>query len=350
MSDKKTLETRGGGFFRPLNTLILLAVMVFWMLIGSIVSFYMPVKPGDKEIINVYIKYGYGFSQVMSALENENLLRNKKFFKFLLLPGEKYKKIKAGEYEMSRGMSSAAIMKKIIKGDVLRHRIVIPEGSDLMDIAAILSAKGLVDEEKFLKLAADRSFLKDIGIDYPSAEGFLFPDTYFFVIGEGEERIMKTMHARFVEKTDLDMKKIYSAGGRRLTGYSILKMASIIEKESKLDGERPLVASVFYNRMNSKENYQKKLESCATVRYGLNKKTGPLLNRHLRIDTPYNSYIYIGLPPTPICNPGLKSIHAALNPAKTNYRFFVIESDGAHTFSETLEQHNAAKRKNAGRQ
>ncbi|MFP4465971.1 MAG: endolytic transglycosylase MltG [Candidatus Goldiibacteriota bacterium] len=343
-------EKKGAGNLKKaLSFIIIAAVMLFWAVFSVFMSFVIPVNPGDNTKERVYIKYGYGFSQILSELENRGFLRNKTLFKAVLWPGERYKRIRAGEYELSKNMSSLEVIKKILSGDVVKHKMVIPEGFDVRDIASVLSAAGLADEKRFLELAFDRKFLKSIGIDYLSAEGFLFPDTYSFVIGEGEERIIKTMYLRFKEKTELDMKKVYSAGGRRLTGYSILKMASLVEKESKLDIERPLVASVFYNRMNSKEGYEKRLESCATVRYGLNKKTGPLLNRHLMVDTPYNTYIYIGLPPTPICNPGIESIHAALNPADTDYRFFVTESGGAHTFSESLKEHNAAKRKNTGR-
>jgi UPF0755 protein len=131
--------------------------------------------------------------------------------------------------------------------------------------------------------------------------------------------------------------------GLSMSGYKLLKLASIIEKESNLDLERPKVASVFYNRMKSPEAYQRRLESCATVRYALNKKTGAITYKDTKVNSPYNTYVIIGLPPTPISNPGIKSMEAALNPAETNYRYFVVKESGEHTFSETLEQHDSAK-------
>ncbi|HDQ26053.1 MAG TPA: endolytic transglycosylase MltG [bacterium] len=154
------------------------------------------------------------------------------------------------------------------------------------------------------------------------------------------------MYDRFREKAGLDPKARYNINGMNLSGYSVLKLASIIEKETMLDRERAKVSSVFINRMKSKEAYEKRLESCATVRYALNKKQGALTYRDLRFESPYNTYIYIGLPPTPICNPGVKSIEAALRPAVTDYRYFVLRENGEHTFSRTLEEHNAVVRRN----
>ena len=128
-----------------------------------------------------------------------------------------------------------------------------------------------------------------------------------------------------------------------MSGYKALKLASIIEKESKLDEERPIIASVFYNRMKSTEAYQRRLESCATVRYALNKKAGIITYKDTRVDSPYNTYVVLGMPPTPISNPGIKSMEAALHPAETDFRYFVAKDNGEHTFSETLQEHETAK-------
>jgi len=123
----------------------------------------------------------------------------------------------------------------------------------------------------------------------------------------------------------------------------LLTLASIIEKEAQRAEERPIIASVFYNRLRSPEAYQRRLESCPTVRYALNKKSGIITYKDLKVESKYNTYIIIGMPPGPISNPGTASMAAALNPATTNYRYFVAKDDGSHTFSVTLEQHNTAK-------
>jgi UPF0755 protein len=229
---------------------------------------------------------------------------------------------------------------------VVRREITFPEGLDSYEMAEMLAAEKIADGKKFLGLVKDKKFLRSIGINRETAEGMLFPDTYNFLKGETEEKIITVMHERFIEKSGLDTDKVYNVSGYRTTGYGVLRMASIIEKEAKLDLERPLVASVFYNRLKSPEAYMRRLESCATVRYALNKKTGIITYNDLKCESPFNTYIAIGLPPAPICNPGLKSIQAALKPADTEFRYFVVERNGGHTFSKTLEEHNNAKVKN----
>jgi UPF0755 protein len=334
-------ETRG--FFTAGNTLLTAAVALVSVVAASAVSLLAPKSFGQAEKSLVYVTYGSGFRKVAFELKSKNLLRNGYIFQAYVLATGAHKKIKAGEYEFSRSESMAAIAEKMVEGDVVKHKVVFPEGSDIYDIAAELAAARLADPQLFISLARDPVFLKSIGLPYQSAEGFLFPDTYNFVIGEGEKRIIEAMYARFREKSPVDPSKTYSAGGMSMTGYKLLKLASIIEKESMQDGERPKVASVFYNRMRSPEAYQRRLESCATVRYALNKKTGAITYKDTRVDSPYNTYIIIGLPVTPICNPGVESIEAALKPADTDYRYFVVRESGEHAFSVTLQEHERAK-------
>ncbi len=333
------------------NVLIVPVLVAAFVTVYFLSAFFLPAKIGSNETARVYIEYGSGFNNAAEELKKEGLLRNKLIFMAYAVATGSRAKLKAGEYEFSYSENMVSILNRIVKGDVIKYRIVFPEGSELRDMAALVERSGLGYAEEFLRIASDREFLKSIGIEYKSAEGLLFPDTYNFVRGEGEKKIISVMHARFREKVKIDLKGRYNIQGLSLSGYYVIKLASLVEKESKVDSERAKVASVFVNRLKSPEPYQKKLESCATVRYALNKKTGALTYRDLRVDSPYNSYIYIGLPPTPICAPGLKSIEAALNPSVTKYRFFVVRDEGEHTFSETLEGHNAAKienRKNRG--
>jgi UPF0755 protein len=196
---------------------------------------------------------------------------------------------------------------------------------------------------EILAAAGDKAFIKLLGIQTPSAEGLLFPDTYYVIRGETAAKIVQTMYERFRQKSVIDINRTYDIQGYKESGYKALIMASIIEKESRLDAERSMVASVFYNRLKSPEAYQRRLESCATVRYALSKKRGIITYKDLKVDSPYNTYIRIGLPPGPICNPGLESMAAALKPDVTKFRYFVLYDNGEHTFSETLEEHNRAK-------
>lgn len=330
-------------FFNKFNIFIISFILFSGLLLSIIISIFIPANFFQYEKKRLYIVYGTGLKKISMDLYENNLIRNRKIFELYIILFNNHKNLKAGEYEFDSTESIFSITNKLIKGDVIFHKIVIPEGSDIYDIAEILEQNKIADKNIFINLTKDSEFLESIGIKYKNAEGFLFPDTYNFIKGIGEKTIIKTMYSRFMEKSIIAPEKIYNVYGLSLTGYKILKMASIIEKESKLDPERAKIASVFYNRLKSKEPYMKRLESCATVRYALQKKNGILTYQDLKVESDYNTYIIIGLPPTPICNPGVKSMDAALNPADTNYKYFVVRENGEHTFSETIEEHNAAK-------
>jgi|DewCreStandDraft_4_1066084.scaffolds.fasta_scaffold03128_17 UPF0755 protein len=332
-------------FLSKKNILIIIIILFMVFLLSLIISIFLPTRFFNNEYKRVYIIYGSGLKKISKDLYDNGLIRNKKIFEMYVFLSGNHKKLKAGEYEFNFKQSIYDITEKMIRGDVISHKIIIPEGSDIYDIAEILQQNNIAVKDIFLALVKDQEFLRTIGINYKSAEGLLFPDTYNFIKGIDEKTIIKTMYNQFLEKAGLNLEKIYNVYGLSMTGYKILKLASIIEKESKLDSERPKIASVFYNRLKSQEPYMKRLESCATVRYGLQKKTGVLTYQDLKVQSDYNTYIIIGLPPTPICNPGVKSIQAALHPEETNYKYFVVYENGQHTFSETIEEHNAAKYK-----
>ncbi|MGD0566107.1 MAG: endolytic transglycosylase MltG [Candidatus Goldiibacteriota bacterium] len=323
-----------------------LASVAAFLLVAFFVSLLLPASYSRSESKKIYFTYGTGFRKISAELRRQGMLRNPLAFNTFVLATGIHNKFKAGEYEFSTSDSALKIIIKMIKGEVLQHKVVLPEGTDIYGVAAALDAAGLVKTADFMAALRDPAVLKQCGINYPTAEGLLFPDTYNFVLGETPSRIIQAMHERFLEKSAIDPDNTYSVPGYKITGYKALILASIIEKESRLDDERPLVASVFYNRLKSPEAYQRRLESCATVRYALNKKTGIVTYKDLKTDSPYNTYIRIGLPPGPICNPGIKSMQAALNPAATKYRYFVLYENGEHTFSETLDEHNNAKRIN----
>jgi len=321
-----------------IKIILFFLVIIISILVAVILSFNLPYSTGSNKKI-VYITYGSGLKKIAAQLKENKVIRNKFLFEIYMIFKKKYKEIKAGEYEFSDSDSMKRVVSKIIKGEMLKHKIVIPEGLDIYDIADILASEKIVEKEKFLKLVNDKNFIEKLGLNYNTLEGLLFPDTYYFVIGEGEEKVIITMFEKFKKIVNLNLSQRYTINGYNLNGYSILKLASIVEKEAKLDDERPIIASVFYNRLKSPEPYQRKLESCATVRYALNKKTGPLTFKDLEANSKYNTYKIIGLPPSPICNPGLKSIQAVLHPANTNYLYFVVKNNGSHSFSTNFEDH-----------
>jgi UPF0755 protein len=336
-----TEKKEKGGAGRILRALC--GIVAAFFALSLIISLLLPASYSKSEHKKIYFNYGTGFRKISAELQRQGLLRNPLAFDAFVLATGLHNKFKAGEYEFSTSDCALKIVVKMVKGDVLQHKVVLPEGTDIYGVADALEAAGLAKREEFLAALRDPAVLAQCGINYPTAEGLLFPDTYNFVLGETPAKMIQSMHERFVQKSVIDPDEVYQVPGYRITGYKALVLASIIEKESRLDDERPLVASVFYNRLKSPEAYQRRLESCATVRYALNKKTGIVTYKDLKTDSPYNTYIRIGLPPGPICNPGIKSMQAALSPAVSKYRYFVLYANGEHTFSETLEEHNKAK-------
>jgi UPF0755 protein len=319
-------------------------VIAVCSVIGSVfIAAFVPVSGAAQQAKEININYGTGLKKISSVLRSEGLIRNRFAFELYAVVTRSNKKFQAGEYEFSGSMSAAGISAKMVKGDVKKHKVVVPEGSDTADMDRIFADSGMLKAGEILAAVGDKAFMKIIGVQTPSAEGLLFPDTYYVIRGETAAKIVQTMYDRFREKSVIDINRTYNIQGYKAAGYKVLIMASIIEKESRLDAERPMVASVFYNRLKSPEAYQRRLESCATVRYALNKKRGIITYKDLKVDNPYNTYIRIGLPPGPICSPGLESMEAALKPDVTKFRYFVLYDNGEHTFSETLEEHNKAK-------
>ncbi len=218
-------------------------------------------------------------------------------------------------------------------------KFTIPEGYELKQIVDKLSAENLIDREKFMHLVEygkfHHEFIKDLPIRKNRLEGYLFPDTYEIYTDTSEEDIIKKMLDRFEQKFE---SKYYKKSKQlNMTIDQVITLASIIEREAMLDEERYLISSVFHNRLKSNE--YPFLQSCATVQYILGERKPILSIQDTKIDSPYNTYKFSGLPPGPIASPGEKAIEAALYPEETEYMFFSANNDGSHTFSKTYEQH-----------
>jgi UPF0755 protein len=321
-----------------------LPVFVFFAAAGILAAFWFlgtiryPAA-GEGEIVTVYIPRGTTFSQVVNLLDEKGLIRCRLFFRAMGYCYNAPRQIKAGEYEFSRALPQGDILRKLVDGDVKKYTIVVPEGFTVRLIAARLAANGLVDEKEFLRLARDREFLAALKIPAPSAEGFLFPDTYNFDRTMDARTIMKMMSDRFWVKATGAM--IEKARAQMLGLKEWVTLASIIEKETGRKDEMPLVSAVFHNRLRSRMP----LQSDPTVIYGIENFDGNLTRAHLERQNPYNSYLNRGLPPGPICNPGMDALTAALNPAAVEYFYFVSRNDGSHQFSATFAEHSRAVRK-----
>jgi UPF0755 protein len=294
---------------------------------------------GDEEIVTVYIPRGTTFSQVVNLVDEKGLIRSRLFFRAMAYYYSAPPQIKAGEYEFSKAMSPGEILQKLIRGEVKAYGIVVPEGFTVRKIAARLAAQGLVEEKEFLRLARDRDFLAALKIPAASAEGFLFPDTYNIDRTMDARTIMRMMSERFQVKVTGSLIEKARAQGLGLKHW--VTLASVIEKETGNKEEMPLVSAVFHNRLRIKMP----LQSDPTVIYGIENFDGNLTRKDLERQNPYNTYLNRGLPPGPICSPGMDALQAALNPAPVSYFYFVSRNDGSHQFSATLAEHSRAVRK-----
>jgi len=302
-----------------------------------------PVDPLDTTEIHVVIPSGASTTKISEILEAEGLVKNATMFKVLSKELAADGKMQAGEYILSKSMASEAMIGKFVDGDVYieTFKFTIPEGFETRHIIDKLTTGQVVSEDVFKTLLASNSFeyrfLEDIDSS-TNLEGFLFPETYEMKVGSDERAVINKMLGQF----DTIFKDEYYARADELgmTINEVITLASVIEREAQLDTERALVSGVFHNRINKGW----KLQSCATVQYILGERKEILSYDDIAIESPYNTYMNAGLPPSPIASPGEKSIIAALYPEKTDYMFFVASGDnnGSHIFSRTLKEHEKA--------
>lgn len=309
---------------------------------------YGPMDTNNPIDITIDIPSSSSTTRIADLLYEHGLIKNQLIFKFQVKNRGLDGKLKAGEYELSTGMDLDTIIDKITKGSKNQNivRFTIPEGYEIRQMAEKLSKEGIVNKERFLELVNDKSnfedkyaFLKELD-DKQNLEGFLFPSTYEIYVGVEEEEIIGKMLNEFekVYKKDIES-KLQSLD---FTLNQAITLASIIEREGKLDSERPLMSAVFHNRLKQ----DMRLQSCATVQYILGERKEVLTNQDTSIESPYNTYIHEGLPPGPIASPGEASLIAAVNPADVEYLFFVLTGDdGSHTFTKTYGEHLNAKPK-----
>lgn len=291
-----------------------------------------PVQTGDTGVV-VWIRSGQGFSETVSQLQGKGLVRDPQLFRWLARLRGDDRHIRAGEYLLRSSMSPMAILDALVSGDVLLHKVVIPEGTNLFQIGQIIERAGLLSQEEFLGAASDADLVKTLGLEGNTLEGYLFPETYHFPKGVTPREVIDTMVAHFHSVfTPAWIEKAEAMG---LSVHEVVTLASIVEKETATPEERPLVAAVFLNRM--KRNMR--LESDPTVIYGIEDFNGNLTRKDLETPTPYNTYMIQGLPPGPIANPGRASIEAVLYPSREPYLYFVSKNNGSHHFSRTLSEH-----------
>ena len=292
--------------------------------------------PDQAPVVSFQVAPGDVFGRVAYSLEKKGLIRDARaarwYAHFEGLAGG----LKSGEFELGPSQSTPEILKTLVEGRVRTHSVVIPEGQRATEIADRLSAAGLADRDAFLEVVFDPETPARLGVDGPTLEGYLFPDTYRFARGLTPEQIAKAMVEEFLtvyRELGLDTQE------RKLTMREFVTLASIVEKETGAAEERPLIAAVFLNRLRR----GMRLETDPTVIYGIEDFDGNLRRTHLKDDNnPYNTYRIRGLPPGPIASPGRDALLAVREPADTPYLYFVSRNDGTHVFSSTYVEHEAA--------
>ncbi|WP_446745021.1 endolytic transglycosylase MltG [Silvibacterium acidisoli] len=307
--------------------LLLVFVVIAW--VGF--SVFVPAGPTTETFVE--IPTGTPGIRIAALLKQQGIIRSKDLFEAMhLIKGGT---LKAGEYRFDHPAKMAEVFDRLRRGDVYTVAVTVPEGSNLFDIAQRLEAARLGGKDAFMAAARTHAtMVADLDPQAQSLEGYLFPDTYHFPRSATALQIVSTMVRRFRQET----------GGLGLTAgnyHHVVTLASLVERETPIPAERPLVASVFENRLSK----EMPLMTDPSVIYAAlldGRYRGTIYASDLQADSPYNTYRHPGLPPGPICNPGLVSLKAAMTPAQTNYLYFVAASadpSGKSKFSATLEEH-----------
>lgn len=325
--------------FQPDRNFIGVMVAV---VLGTLFAFYTLVllwpqgNPYDRVKVN--IPKGSSLKEVSATLFDRKIIKNERTFLLAVKAMGYEKDLPAGRFSLVAAKSNYDIIFQLVNGIPVQRRITILEGWTIKDVAAELEDKLGIKREVFLKVCSDRLLLWKWGVKGESFEGYLFPETYHFSENESASGILNRLLTEYRANMTEDMQKRMLEIG--MTEWEVLTLASIIEGEVIYNRERPIISSVYHNRLN----IGMRLQADPTIQYIIHDGPRRLLNKDLKIKSPYNTYLNYGLPPGPINSPGKQSILAAMYPADTDYFYFVARGNGYHTFSKTQSEHNRAKR------
>ena len=316
----------------------IVAVVVVGILLAfySLVLFWPQGNPYDS--VKVTIPKGASLKEVSASLQDKNVIRNERSFLLAVKTLGYEKDIPAGRFKLVKAATNFDIIDQLVNGIHVNKRVTILEGWTITVIAKELEEKLGMDPQVFEDACQNKLLLWKWGIEGESVEGYLFPDTYRFSEDETPQEIIGRMIEEYKKNVTDDLRQ--EMVDKRITETEVLILASIIEGEAIYDQERSIISGVYHNRLRM----GMRLQADPTIQYIVEGAPRRLLNKDLKIESPYNTYLHYGLPPGPINNPGIESIRAALNPAETDYLYFVAKGDGYHTFSKTKEAHNKAKR------
>ena len=316
-----------------------IAIAAIVSLLGAALIFhniYYSIPVIGPQPAEVRVEQGDSLATVARKLRDQKIITNGLFFSLWARFSGAEKRLHQGLYRFDTGVTAREVLERLVSGKGIFQSVTIPEGFTVREIALLLEKMQIADGQKFLAEAASPSLLASFGLQNQGIEGYLFPSTYHFTPATAERDIVIAMAEQFRK---VSQPLLAERGGTTLlTAHGILTLASIIEKETGVEAERPLVSAVFHNRLKR----QMPLQSDPTVIYGIKDFNGNLTKKDLQEATPYNTYRIAALPPGPICNPSVASIKAAILPADVPYLYFVSKNDGTHLFSETMEAHNRA--------
>jgi UPF0755 protein len=311
----------------------LLAVAVAVYLYRSVE--YPPAPAGNEEA-TVFFPLGTSTSDIFRKLEAEGVVKPAWLAEAYYRLARSAMPLQAGEYRFPRPTPLSVVITRMGHGDVLRHSIVVPEGLTAEETFELFWSRGISRPEAFRNALHNPQLITSIARGAPDLEGFLFPDTYVVTRSTQARQIVETMLANFRRHFTADMRTRAQAAG--LSEREAVTLASIVQKETSLDREGPLIAGVYWNRLRR----HMRLQADPTVTYALKrdgKWTGTLYRSDYGYESPFNTYLVDGLPPGPICNPGVDALEAAVSPARTDYLYFVADRTGGHAFSKTFQEH-----------
>jgi UPF0755 protein len=314
--------------------------------------------PGTEKLVEV--APGTGAARILEQLGREGVLSSPLITRAYLVYVLRNPPLQAGEYRFTGPMTFPEVLRKLVRGDVVSRSVTVVEGFSLEDVADQLAQAGAGRREVFLENMRSPALIADLDPAAPDLEGYLYPETYRFRVGTSEAEIVATLVKTFRSRFERHVRPMLPmlAGGPGGTGLAggaggaaagasghvatvreVVTLASIVEKEARASSERPIIAGVYRNRVLR----HMALDADPTVIFALRRLgrwDGSIHHDDLRIDSPYNTYRYAGLPPGPICSPGLPSLQAAARPAEVPYLYFVSRNDGTHVFATTLEEQN----------
>ena len=324
---------------RALVSLAFATIVGVGVIVGAASLWFRDAVYGDASMpaqqTDVVIPRGSSFGQVAGLLRDKGVLAHPLAFRLLARLRHVDNDVKAGEYRFPAHQTSDAVLQRIVRGEQFAIWVTLPEGYTAREIAQALAGRSLGDAGLYERTFLQAGGISIDGVQTPNLEGYLFPSTYLIPIDDSPAAVAKVLVDQFRRELPPDAARRARALGQTVPG--VVTVASLVEREGKADEDRPLIASVIYNRLR----LGMPLEVDASIEYAFPEHHDVITKRDLEIDSPYNTYRHLGLPPTPIANPGKASLDAAFAPAESDYLYYVAKPDGHSAFAKTLQEHNA---------